>query len=123
MRHKVHGSLQREHRHVEAVRLRGELEVRVHVDRAHPKGVRRQRLDGRVDHVIAEGHVDLPGRGPGHTVPGGDHVAPRNQRTPASGKHRSVFVETGQGGGEGGQTEDSGGDQRERERERENGAG
>lgn len=76
MRHKVDLSFQREHRDVVTVRLRRELEVRMHVDAPDPEGVGGQWLNGRVDHVIAECHMDLSWRGPGYTMACGDHVAP-----------------------------------------------
>lgn len=90
MGHKVHRPLQRQHGHIEPIGLRCEFEVRMHVDRPHAEGVGGQRLDRRVDHVVAEGHVHLPWGRARNAVARGHHVPARNQRTPASGKHRPV---------------------------------
>lgn len=84
----MHRSLQRQYGHIEAVRLWCEFEIRMHVDFAHAERVRRQRLDCRIDYVVAECHVHLTRTGARHTVAGGDHVPTADQRTAAPGKQR-----------------------------------
>lgn len=90
VRHIVNGSLQRQHGHIEAIGLRREFEVRMHIDLAHTERVRGQRLDGRIDHIIAERDVHLARTGAGHTVAGRHDVLARDQRTAASRNQRPV---------------------------------
>lgn len=88
MRHEVHWPFQCQHGDVVTVRLGRELEVRMHVDAPHAESVGGQWLDGRVDHVIAQGHVHLTGGGAGDAVTRGDDVAARDERSSASRKQR-----------------------------------
>lgn len=90
MRHIVNGSLQRQHGHIETIRLWRELEVRMHVDFTDAERVRGQRLHRRIDDVVAERDVHLAWTGARHTMTGGDDVLARYQRAAASRNQRPV---------------------------------
>lgn len=68
-----------QHRDIVTVRLRGEFEVRMHVDASNAEGVGGQRFHGRIDHVIAQGHVNLSRSGSGDAVSSSDDVSSRDQ--------------------------------------------
>lgn len=74
MWHEVHCAFQCQHGDIEAIRLWRELEVGMHIDATHAKGVGGQRFNGRIDDIIAQRNVHLTGCGTRHTMTGSDHM-------------------------------------------------
>lgn len=68
--------IQRQNGHIKPVSLGCELEIGMNIDSGYSEGIRWQRLHGRIDHVIAKGHMHLTRSSPSHTMTCCYYVSP-----------------------------------------------